>query len=673
MPPNLARRANPPPGNEPRWLLLSYRWLTRVMMVFGVFAGLLVAWLLLPKALPKDVMAIHSVQQWIQPLHGVAFDEVGFRALLREDLAQSAPPYASPSAKWASATLPATRELPTSTDLELGASHRLWLRFSYLVPVDQAAHEPVGLYITRIMGGIGGGFYSLWVNGELVHANEAQWRTQWNHPVLVRLPLKFSQPGQTLHMVFGMPIQMSQGYAVGSALMGKALRLSPYQSLRELVQMTLPQATLFVVVLIGASSLHFWINRRAEETHLIMWLSSVAWLVCNLQFVMDFDGNNLVSAWYGSLVDSATGWAVLLIAMFFIRIEGRSPLLIERLSLTLVGGMTVLTLPAWGWHKNALLLQHYLHVVMGVSVLAVLTWRALKAKSLDMWLLVATILTMLVFGVHDLVNLTSQRAPDHVFLFPYTVIVVFGVFLHINQKRYVTALNNIDTLNVHLQQQIEEAKQRIGRSHEQRMVLSRQQALMEERQLVCSDVHDGLGSALTSAIVMAEKGQVDPQQMTAVLHDCMVEIQAVVDTIQTVPGYLTEQLALLEARLRPRLDAAGVSSSWDLARLPVLAWMDQAASNDVNRILQEALSNALKHANPTHVRVKSGKLLKDDREGVCIEVLDDGQGFELSKVTAGRGLKNLKRRTQCLHGDFDVISEPGKGTHVRVWMPCQSA
>jgi signal transduction histidine kinase len=640
------------------------------MAALGALATFLVLWILVPQRLPTGIAPVPQAQRWLEPLSDITFDLQGFKHLTERDLASHTPPtLLAPPRGWQTVALPCVQELPTTTDRPSNASHRLWLRFKYVVPSSQPGYVPVGLYITRLMAGIGGGAYSLWVNGSLVQTNEAQWRMQWNHPVLVSLPLKFSQPGLVLDIALGIPFQMEQGYAVGSISMGPLPWLSPYRQLREFAQITLPQVTLFVVVLMGLMSLNFWLNRRTEETHLLLWLSSIAWLVCNLQFVMDFDSNDLLSRWFGSLVDSATGWAILLICLFAMRVEGRTPTWVERGATTLVAALTMLTLPMWGWQKNALLLQHYVHVAMAIVLIGIQIQHAVQTGKVELWLLAGSLVTMVIFGLHDLNQLTAHQGPDSIYLFPYNVILVFGAFIYANQKRYIGALNNVERHHTYLQQRIAEEQKKIQRNHEQLLALDRQHALMEERQQVCRDVHDGLGSALTSAILLAERGQVEPQIMSPALHDCLVEIQAVADTIHSTPGDLNALLRLLEARLTPRLEAAGIASSWELTHLAPMAWMDQAACNDLSRAVQEAITNAMKHGNPTHIQTAAAPREANGAAGVCITVHDDGRGFRMNDVQHGRGLKNLQSRSCRLHGQFQVRSQPGQGACVELWIP----
>lgn len=655
-------------------LAFAHRALSWAMVLLGVPAALIIAWLLVPRALPSDVQPAEVIQRWVEPLQGVPFNEGGFAQLTQRDLSASQASYLVPPSKdWEPVQPPVVQALPVTTERPPNASHRLWLRFSVQVDATQPRHEPVGIYIARLMSGLGGGYYSLWVNGELVHTNEAQWRLQWNRPILVELPLKYSQPGMRLDLAVGVPFQQSQGYAVGSILLGAVPELARFQQLRDFAQQTIPQATVVVVALIGFMSLNFWLHRPQEETHLVMWLSSVAWLISLLQFLVDFNEDDVLSAWFGSLVDSATGWAILLISMFIGRIEREPSRWLERGAMVVITGMSVLTLPVWHWQANALLLQHGVHVLIAVALLVIQLRRSWVTGNSDMWLLTLCMASMICAGLHDLYFITSQQGPDHVFLFPFLPLLLFGMFLHLNQKRYLSALSAVDQTQRQLQEQVDQARQEVLAKHAQRTSLSREQALIEERQLVCSDLHDGLGSALTSAILLSGKPEVHPARLAWALQDCQLEIRSVADTLQTQPGDLTSLLHAIRSRMNTRLAAADLNLDWSMEPLPQMAWMDQRALNDFGRLLQEAMTNAMKHGLARDIRVHVAPQVRVGRAGVLAQVRDNGCGFDPDRVEAGRGLKNLRSRSARLGGHCELQSMPGQGTVVMLWIPEVSA
>lgn len=95
--------------------------------------------------------------------------------------------------------------------------------------------------------------------------------------------------------------------------------------------------------------------------------------------------------------------------------------------------------------------------------------------------------------------------------------------------------------------------------------------------------------------------------------------------------------------------------------------LPEAVEIALYRIAQEAISNALRHAQPSHVSVIL--LIDDDQAALLIE--DDGVGFRADQTTEGRGLGMLSMSERCslLGGTLDITSDTGEGTTVRARVP----
>jgi signal transduction histidine kinase len=120
--------------------------------------------------------------------------------------------------------------------------------------------------------------------------------------------------------------------------------------------------------------------------------------------------------------------------------------------------------------------------------------------------------------------------------------------------------------------------------------------------------------------------------------------------------------AALEALAHRRAaDSLELSIDADLGgtRLP------PSVESTIYRLVQEALTNAEKHASATHVNVRISA-----RDGsVELRVADDGCGFDAGAVAAGFGLVGMRERAALLRGVFEIQSAPGHGTVVRAELP----
>ena len=95
---------------------------------------------------------------------------------------------------------------------------------------------------------------------------------------------------------------------------------------------------------------------------------------------------------------------------------------------------------------------------------------------------------------------------------------------------------------------------------------------------------------------------------------------------------------------------------------------DPKRDAEVLRIAQEALANAIRHADAGHVRVRLGG--EDGR--LVLEVADDGAGFDpgVPDLRSRRlGLTSMEERARRLRGRLEIDSAPGSGTTVRLEVP----
>lgn len=135
----------------------------------------------------------------------------------------------------------------------------------------------------------------------------------------------------------------------------------------------------------------------------------------------------------------------------------------------------------------------------------------------------------------------------------------------------------------------------------------------------------------------------------------------------------------LIAQLRPAaLDEIGLGSAIenlaDRARelnsldVTLTVDLDPEVESTLYRVVQEAITNAHKHAHAPHVRVTATQ----SQGHVTAEIGDDGIGFDPEATTRGYGLLGMSERLAFVDGDLTVISSPGDGTVVRAVVPADS-
>jgi signal transduction histidine kinase len=198
---------------------------------------------------------------------------------------------------------------------------------------------------------------------------------------------------------------------------------------------------------------------------------------------------------------------------------------------------------------------------------------------------------------------------------------------------------------------------------EERLRTQREQARLEERERILLELHDGVGSQLTLVELMLRDGTADVAEAADVVQACLGDMRLFVDTLNNTDGSLEGAFADLRHRLRQRLGPSGPAFAWHLSLEGLPPLSDEALMQSM-RIVQEALTNVLRHARAQSVQVNA----TFEHGTLVLEVRDDGVG--LTKGTGGRGLRNMQHRAARLGGSLTVgAAEGGRGTTMRAVLP----
>ena len=202
----------------------------------------------------------------------------------------------------------------------------------------------------------------------------------------------------------------------------------------------------------------------------------------------------------------------------------------------------------------------------------------------------------------------------------------------------------------------------------------------EERKRIAHELHDSLGQDLllikTSAqLALAERNAAP--NVTARLTQIRSIAAKAVDDVRTITGNLRP----------PELDRLGLAAALEAMANQIsnnssleidcgVARMDHRLAKDdeinVYRIVQECVTNALKHSGANRVQILADRLNGD----LNIRVVDDGRGFDPSGCmegtsSGGLGLIGLAERSRSLGGDLQIESTPQQGTCITLTVPIQ--
>ncbi|MRN06774.1 sensor histidine kinase [Lactobacillus sp. 0.1XD8-4] len=224
-----------------------------------------------------------------------------------------------------------------------------------------------------------------------------------------------------------------------------------------------------------------------------------------------------------------------------------------------------------------------------------------------------------------------------------------------------------------------EQQQRISQVEQQRILNQYiSEAHEKERQKISQDLHDSIAQEVYSAIIgvhrLATQPNCDSQRVqkisTAVEKQLRATLMEIKNMALNIRPSVLDNFGLIPAikGLAKRVQA----STGIRINVVALTSADNLSANVQNvlyRISQEAINNAVKHANPTEINI----IMTNHHNYIKLEVLDNGTGFDSNYQASfnghSLGLMNMNERVKAYNGAFIITSKINKGTTVKVEFP----
>lgn len=312
-------------------------------------------------------------------------------------------------------------------------------------------------------------------------------------------------------------------------------------------------------------------------------------------------------------------------------------------------------------------------------------------------------ITFIVFPIDSLTDLFTNELLN----IPYValillIVLLFSIIIGISNtqywklrinaiSRYIRQLKHGETLSFEekyqeiadIEKQLKEIEQKIIEQVEyiQQLATKRanerekslQEVVIQERNRLARDLHDSVSQHLFAASMMMsaiyetvthDHHELKQQtyQVEKMIHQAQLEMRALLLHLRPVAlkgKPLQEGIEDLLMELASRLP---IELTWKTETFPI----EKGVEDQLFRIVQEALSNALRHAEASNVNV----LLIQRDHLIILRIVDDGKGFKMDDVsTSSYGLENMKERARDLGGSCKIISLPNKGTRIEVQIP----
>ena len=212
--------------------------------------------------------------------------------------------------------------------------------------------------------------------------------------------------------------------------------------------------------------------------------------------------------------------------------------------------------------------------------------------------------------------------------------------------------------------------------------LEKQREIENIRMRISRDIHDEIGSGLTKIKLMSRnlskaKEETAMKETTAKISSASDEliqnlgeivwtINPANDTLENVFAFVRNYVSKLfdeNPDIKLKLDFT------EPEKIPKNVVINPEVKRNLLLILKEALTNMLKHAQATEASIS----LLADKSKVEMKVSDNGKGISMEEQNSfGNGLKNMRKRAESIHAEFNINSQAGNGTSIQISIPLKA-
>lgn len=550
-----------------------------------------------------------------------------------------------------------TVKLPFYQPRNIAANPQANERVSYFFRVNPAiaqagSNHSYALYIPRWQTI---GLIKVYADNQLVYASKtgAVWNG-YNHPIW----LTFESKAVPKQLLIRVDASHQAGMAISRVYFDEERKLYPDYLVRASLQTRLPETISSALLLSGLFAFTIWLRKRDEWVYLLFFAVSVfSHLRCLQYFVGEYP-LLIPEHWFSWMVVNASGWTIVFtyaVCSYLYQLKLKK---LQWCLGTLMLLISLLTLPILPWSADfgqvwsMASLVIFIVLLMYICMMVMVAWKSRSKEGV--WLTGVFILNI-PFGIHDLMLQNYQLSIESLYLLPYTSIGSMVVLLLIVRSRYLQAMTDIQLANQHLESKLAQREQELHKVYESKKLQEKQKLLLQERERLMKDMHDGFGSTLSTTLILLKSGQITPKQVQDYLEECISDLRLVIDSIEPDENTLEAALLNYAYRIHQKFSQAGITFHREIDAVPVISWLTPTHILNVLRILQEVFVNILKHASATRVTCSCSVI----DAHLFFSIDDNGVGFDITQIKQGRGIGNIQMRAELLQAQVKWQQQAG--------------
>ena len=252
----------------------------------------------------------------------------------------------------------------------------------------------------------------------------------------------------------------------------------------------------------------------------------------------------------------------------------------------------------------------------------------------------------------------------------FSGLLVISLVMLLLGAQLMQRVRSVERFNRALEQGVAEARAQLAQALAREHTRALEHTRLQERIQLAHDLHDGLGGSLIRSIALVEQAPqpLPNERVLSFLKMLRDDLRQVIDQGSSagaqVPATPVQWAAPLRHRFTRIFDEMGVTSLWDMPP----HWQGRPSALQclgLTRLVEEALSNTIKHSRARQVRVQC---TQPQGGALCLRIEDDGVGFDVEAVRhAGLsvGMRSMMARAERIGGALEVVSSSA-GTKLTV-------
>ena len=545
-----------------------------------------------------------------------------------------------------------------------------WYRLTLDIPPDQ--YQLLGLLIPSVSMNA-----AVFFNGINI-GNGGQFEEpvtrHWVEPLLINIPNKLISAGDNEILIKVRAAHAGDG-SLSNVIIAPQTVLTHLQRKISFIRVGIVQMITAVLVTMGLLAGLIWSIRHKESIYGYFGLAALIWAIHNLNvLVQDIPFSTRLWEW---MAYATIGFFVLTMMFYVHRILGKKYDRREKfISIILIlASVFLLLLPEHIFYDVSEKLWYPAIFLLGFYIQALLTYEGWKQKRNEIQSLATCGWVILIYSAHDILVFFGVAGKEKGLYLHYAAPMLLSVFGFMLIRRFVASVAETESLNKELEQRVEQKRHQLELNYQRLLKLENQKSLADERDRITRDMHDGMGGTLVSTLAMLESGQTNPVVIEDAIRLALNDLRLMIDSLDAAGDDLPTMLGMFRARVGPLLKNAGCQFEWQVNSVPPPAGFGPEKALQIMRILQEAVTNTIKHANADTITLSTNLYRKagtPSQEYIQLIISDNGNGLndtvDPAMQTNGYGMKNMHHRANAI-GATLTISSTAQGTRIQILLP----